>query len=117
MARKGMSMRLLLQPKGSNLCGQTCVAMIAGISLEEAILAVGKRGLTTTKDIAQALRKLGFGCADRVTRYNGRLGSELCLCVVESKHWVVYKDGLFYDPAFGILFWMPRVTSYLNITQ
>lgn len=108
-------MKIKLQPKGSNLCGQTCVAMIADISLDDAISSVGKRGLTNTKDIANALRKLGFECADKVTRYKNGLGSEFCLCVVESKHWVVYKDGLFYDPAYGILLWIPIVTSYLNI--
>jgi hypothetical protein len=48
LSKKGTTnmIKWIQQPEGSSLCGQTCVAMIAGITLEESIGAFGgkKRG-------------------------------------------------------------------------
>jgi hypothetical protein len=48
------------QPVGSNLCGQACVAMAAGVRLEVAVAAVGKRGKTQWGDLRRALARLGI---------------------------------------------------------
>jgi len=62
-------MKLVRQPEGSSLCGQACVATIAGVSLEESIRAFdGTRGGTRTKQVINALRKFGIACGDKLLR-------------------------------------------------
>jgi len=56
------------QPEGSYLCGQIAVAVIAGISLEEAIKVVEKKGCTSTKRLVKSLKALGFECPSRLKR-------------------------------------------------
>lgn len=93
----------MYQPPGSSLCGQACVAMVAGISLDESIKAFsGKRGGTRTKDIVQALSRLGFVCENRLRRVKGQLPD---VCVVKLRfagshrsHWTLWYHGRFYDP-------------------
>jgi len=132
-------MKFLRQPEDSSLCGQTCVAMIADISLDESIKLFGTRGVTTTKMVASVLKKCGFKCSDRLTRIKSAHEitpskaattlPELCIVKIRwldnpnSSHWVIYNSGMFYDPDVGILkpkkydkrkHYM-RITSYLEI--
>jgi len=109
------------QPEGSNLCGQCCVAMLAGISLEKSIELVGKRGSTRPKDLARALTKLGFECDGYRVRIRGHWASEhrrnyhlqlsdIAILTVQIPgkkmwHWVLYAGGNFYDPSFRTPFW------------
>ena len=94
------------QPPGSSLCGQTCVAMIAGVSLDESIRAFGgKKGGTRTNDVISALRKLGFNTSDRLIRFNGACFPSDTVIVKlrfsDSKetHWTLWHEGRFYDPS------------------
>jgi hypothetical protein len=125
-------MQLVLQPEGSSLCGQACVAMAAGVSLEAATKAVGhgkERG-TYTREIIAALRALNISCADRCRRI-GRVKSFLpprgLIVISRPKkegrrrrslfHWMLVWDGVVYDPGGcwpgGYVDW--RITSYLEI--
>ena len=56
------------QPYGSKLCGQTCVAMAAGVTLQKAVIAFGTRGSTTGKAVLIVLRRLGVNTGDRYVR-------------------------------------------------
>jgi hypothetical protein len=123
------------QPLDSSLCGQTCVAMIAGISLEESIAAFGgTRGATRTKHLAEALQKLGVKCGDPpLTRLPNPWGWDdlpmTCIVKIHFEwtkvtHWAIWHNNRFYDPSeFGheLLYknitYPPgvRVTSYLPI--
>lgn len=122
------------QPEGSSLCGQTCVAMIAGVTLEESIEAFGgKRGGTRTKDLVAALRKLGIECGDPpLIRINGQCYPDTCIVKLhfndrKNTHWTVWHEGRFYDPEAypnffineflgGNKYWEGvRQTSYLPI--
>ena len=101
--------QLVKQPVNSRCCGQACVAMLAGVTLNESVRIFGKRSTTTTKDVVAALRKLGIQCGDRAVRLGkGVWKSGRCMVVVHAKgdkkylHWVVYGDGRYYDPAAGI---------------
>lgn len=49
-------MRLVRQPEGSRLCGQACVAMLLGISLDGAVELVGTRRGLRARQIVEALR-------------------------------------------------------------
>jgi hypothetical protein len=97
------------QPPGSSLCGQTCVAMIAGITLDESIESFGgKRGGTRTKELVAALRKLGINCGDPpLVRINGQCYPDTCIVKLhinhedykKSTHWVIWHEGRYYDPS------------------
>lgn len=99
----------LRQPENSNLCGQTCVAMIASIPLEASIQVFGTRGRTRTRQLISALRALGISCGDRLVPIAPN--KPLCLpdtCIVKLKidwrpkphtHWTLWHQGRFYDPS------------------
>lgn len=116
-------MDLILQPEGSWLCGQTCVAMLAGITLEESIAVFGKRSSTSTKDVIRALRSLGISCGDSLISLKKQAKTPVCMVVlhfagVKYTHWTVYHNDLYYDPACGILKEYPegfRETSFLPV--
>ena len=106
--------RVCHQPYGSNLCGPACVGSILDLTLEEAIQLIGKRGLTRTKQVREALAKRGVTLGDRCLPRHEEKG-QLYLAVVrwpknrndERKtprtHWVLIDfDGAIYDPAWGI---------------
>lgn len=101
-------MKLVRQPENSSLCGQACVATIAGVSLEESIQAFrGTKGGTRTKQVIDALNKLGVKCGDKLVRIKGN-NKPLC-CIVKQHfddtkvtHWVVYYHGRYLDPDIGI---------------
>ncbi len=114
-------MKPLFQPVGSRLCGQTCVAMIADVSLSDAIKAVGHAHGTTTRELASALRKFGIDCTDRLKRISKKSSlPERCIVGVVwdkknggyHRHWIVRWDGEFFnpDPSDGY-----RMTSFLEI--
>jgi len=125
-------MKLVRQPDGSSLCGQSCVAMAAGVSLKRAVAAVGhsRIGGTHTREIVAALRALGVECADRcrkVSRKRPVLPQRGMVVIHQPKgehgvsyhrwHWILTWDGQIYDPA-GL--WPDRytdwrITSYLEI--
>ena len=118
-------MYLVRQSEGSSLCGQACVATIAGVSLEESIRAFGgTKGGTRTKQVISALRKLGIKCGDSLVRL-AKKSSKPPVCIVrlhfdgyKFTHWTVYNKGLYLDPDFGTLKEYPsgvRETSYLPV--
>jgi hypothetical protein len=95
------------QPEGSSLCGQTCVAMLAGVTLEESIKSFGgKRGGTRTKELVNAIRKLGINCGDPpLVRINGQCYPDTCIVKLHfddqtHTHWTLWHNGQFYDPSY-----------------
>lgn len=126
--------QLILQPKGSNLCGQCVVAMLAGVSLERSIQAFSKRGLTNTSDLVRVLRHFGLtvpkSTLTRVTTSNP-LPDRCVVSVVwtepflnnrmeiERRHWRIHWDGHTYDSCSGIDTPIhpeqARVTSFLEV--
>lgn len=129
-----MAIKPVLQPDGSSLCGQACVAMAAGVSLKRAIEAVGhekKRG-TYTREVIAALRSLDIQCADacrKVSRKRPVLPRRGLVVIHRPKlegrrrsnqwHWLLTWDGKIYDPSGwewpdGYKDW--KITSYLEIS-
>lgn len=98
---------ILLQPKGSNLCGQSCVAMVCGFTLDQSISLVGKRGLTKTKDLTPVINQFynTNSCLTRLKKIEDLPTQGLLKVTWKSKgsHWVLIRDGFIYDPAFGCL--------------
>lgn len=121
-------MKHINQPPGSSLCGQTCVAMIAGITLEESISVFGKSGETETREVITALNKLGISCGDKLIRVKKGVDLPPCCIIVlhydgapmRHWHWVVYYGGLYYDPAESIGTGYKagvKITSYLPVDR
>ena len=129
-------MNLVQQPMGSKQCGQACVAMLCGVSIERAIGLVGKKAGTKTKELARACRKLGYHCDSRLSvigqNYNWLLAQENMLVKITWEatktawHWIVVHDRSIYDPAWGNVITdgfevfellQGRPTSYLEIRR
>ncbi len=109
-----------------NTCGQTCLAMLAKVSLETAISAVGVGGKTCTKDLVNGLRQLKVGSGKRLERLR-RADKLPRYCIVKvyhsyGSHWVLHWDGTVYDSELGIFSLsdfkalpLQRLTSYLVV--
>lgn len=119
----------LLYQKTRSSCGQTCVAMIAGISWEKSVELVGHKNCTKTRELVKALRTLGFSVEDHLTVLRGtalltlpQQGTFLLKLRYPGArwHWVVLHEGHCYDPAHG--FDPPmrpgwKYSSYLKVSR
>jgi hypothetical protein len=115
----------LKQPDGKNQCGQVAVAVIAGITLKNSIKLIGKKGCTATKDLAKALRLLGYKCPNRLQRKpKPILGLGHLRYPGETRsHWVTLDGDKIYDGIYGTpdgkVHWKKdwKITSYLPISK
>lgn len=120
--RKAEPLRLVMQ-NTPQTCGQACIAMLAGVSLEEAIAVMHTSGPTSIGQLIQALDHYGIthgGKNTRLSKKNPELPETAVLTVhfPEYSHWVVYHKGKYYDPEFGLADTCHpdgRVTSFLRI--
>ena len=95
------------QPKGSGLCGQSCLAMILGVSLERAIEILGhaKKGGSTFSEHRKVLIEQGYKLGE-VTKVDNRKKHELpdfayvriAFGSRRTGHAVLHYKGKFYDP-------------------
>ena len=104
------------------LCGQACVAMLAGVSVEEVISVMKNDKGTGKKDIERALNHYGISQAKTMTKAdNASVLPKVCILKVllpGYSHWILYYDGKYYDPEFGLmeeLYQKARIQSYLEI--
>jgi len=100
-------MKHIYQPEGSKSCGQHCVAMIAGISVEESIAAFGHDKGTRRKAVIEVLKKLGLNPGKKAYRFIlQKQLPELCMLIIKwdkkGSHWVVYNNGKIYCPLYGV---------------
>lgn len=99
-------MRLEFQkPNG---CGPACVAMLTGVTLEQAERAVGKARKTHTRDLVAGLRRLGWRPGPRLMRLRPGLPMPPGTIVkvrwhgTALTHWVVHdRDGRIACPTHG----------------
>lgn len=104
------------------LCGQACVAMLAGVTVEEVVSVMENDKGTGKKDIERALNHYGIRQAKTMTRADNTSALP-AVCILKVlmpgyDHWVLYYDGTYYDPEFGVmkeLHQKARVQSYLEI--
>lgn len=109
LSREKMKIKKLTQPEKSNLCGQAIIAMLGNTSIQAAIKIMRKTGCTRTKDIIQALMKLGFKTGSNRLLHIPKNWIKPELCIVHlgfgdhwKKHWTLWNgpENCFYDPAF-----------------
>ena len=89
------------------LCGQTCVAMLADVSVDEIIKIIGTDRGTTKQDLKKALDYYGIRYAPKSTKYDPSIPLPN-LCIIRMLlsgygHWGIYHNGFYYDPQFGKL--------------
>ena len=104
------------------LCGQACVAMLADVTVEEVISVMQNDKGTGKKDIEKALNYYGISQAKTMTKAdNSSVLPQVCILKVllpGYSHWILYYDGKYYDPEFGLmeeLYSKAKIQSYLEI--
>ena len=101
-------MKLITQPEGSSVCGQCCVAMIVGVSLNSCLTVFCHDWATSAKVLRWALKYYHYKPSKRLLRYKKReVLPTLCILKLTypfSKigHWVVYDTGDIYCSVHGI---------------
>ena len=113
---------LVTQP-WDGLCGQACIAMIAGTSLDEAcdIMKCREWQANMSKMIA-TLEYLGIRHADKIVYTLGKHVELPHCCIIMEKmgrysHYLVGFDGHYYEPNQGVLkeFDLSKMVGYLEI--
>lgn len=120
--RKVDSMKLITQPN-DGLCGQTCIAMLAGVSLDEACEIMRCRDWQASMGkMIDTLDYLGIAHADIIHYTQGAdVTLPKCAILMEKmgrySHYLVIHDGIYYDPTAGIIddFDMANLVGYLEI--
>ena len=104
------------------LCGQACVAMLAGVTVEEVVSVMKNDKGTGKKDIERALDYYGIRQAKTMTKADNTTAlPRVCILKVllpGYSHWILYCNGTYYDPEFGVteeLYQKARIQSYLEI--
>ena len=104
------------------LCGQACVAMLADVTVEDVVSVMQNDKGTGKKDIEKALNYYGIGQAKTMTKAdNFSVLPKVCILKVllpKYSHWILYYDGKYYDPEFGVIegeYTYGKITSFLAI--
>ncbi len=121
--RKIDSMDVVLQPH-DGLCGQSCVAMLAGITLDETIniMHCGEWQATMNR-IINALNYFGIDHSEEIIYTGGKPDITLpkCAIIMEKmgrySHYLVYFDGCGYDSNYGKItdYDVTKVNGYMEI--
>lgn len=120
--RKIDSVNLLIQPE-DGLCGQACVAMLAGVTLKEAMEEMGCREWQATMGkVISALNYYGIDHSDVIMYTEGRDAKLPKCCIMMEKmgrfcHYLIHYDGKFYDSNLGVLaeYDMSKLLGYLEV--
>ena len=120
--RKIDSMNVIIQPE-DGLCGQSCVAMLAGVTIAEVISVMDCREWQATMGrVISALNYYGIDHSDIIVYTEGREAVLPKCCIMMEKmgrfcHYLVHYDGKFYDSNLGVLteYDMSKLLGYLEI--
>ncbi len=120
--RKIDSMQVIIQPE-DGLCGQACVAMLAGVTISEVIKVMECREWQATMGrVISALNYYGIDHTDIITYTEGKEAKLPKCCIMMEKmgrfcHYLIHYDGKFYDSNMGIMdkYDMSKLLGYLEI--
>jgi len=97
----------LVKQETKNGCGQAAVAMILGISFQEACELFGHAHGTQTKEVAKATKAHGWHCPSKLQRVSKKRAIP-SFCIAKMKwdrnyswHWVVVTGDIVWDPCYG----------------
>ncbi len=120
--RKIDSMQVILQHQ-DGLCGQACVAMLAGNTIAEvsAVMDCNEWQATMGRMIS-ALNYFGIDHSNIIMYTEGRPAVLPKCCIMMEKmgrfcHYLVHYDGKYYDPNLGVMeeYDMSKLLGYLEI--
>ena len=118
--RKIQQVMLVKQSNDRN-CGQACVAMLTGGSIEDVCKVMNTNGSTSIGQIIEALDVYGIKHAEKNVRLSKKNPNipEIAILTVhfpEYSHWVVYYKGTYFDPEFGQSeeYTRGKITSFLE---
>lgn len=121
--RKITSMEVVRQPQ-DGLCGQSCIAMLTGLSIDEVsnIMHCNEWQATMGKMIS-ALNYFGFGHSEEIVYTMGKPNVTLPKCCIMMEkmgrysHYLIGYDGKFYDSGCGVLtdYDFSNLVGYLEI--
>ncbi len=109
---------------GDGLCGQTCVAMLAGVTIQDVCDVMNCREWQATMGkLISALNYYGIDHSDIIVYSNESEDVKLpkCALMIEKLgrfgHYLVAYDGKFYDPNKGIMdeYDYSKLIGYLEI--
>lgn len=120
--RKIDSVEVIIQPE-DGLCGQTCVAMLAGVTIAEVISVMDCREWQATMGmVISALNYYGIDHSDVIVYTQGQPAVLPKCCILMEKmgrfcHYLVYFDGKYYDSNLGVIeeYDMTKLQGYLEI--
>lgn len=120
--RKIDSVNVIIQPE-DGLCGQSCVAMLAGVTIEDVNKVMECREWQATMGhVISALNYYGLDHSDVIVFTQGQDTVLPKCCIMMEKmgrfcHYLVYYDGKFYDSNLGVLeeYDMSKLLGYLEI--
>lgn len=120
--RKIDSMQVIRQPQ-DGLCGQACVAMLAGVTIAEVISVMDCREWQATMGrMISALNYYGIDHPDIIVYTEGKPAVLPKCCIMMEKmgrycHYLIHYDGKFYDSNLGVLeeYDMSKLLGYLEI--
>lgn len=116
-------MEMIMQP-ASSACGQACIAMIAGKSVEEVIKDMKTDGPTSIGQLIEILDFYNIRHAERNKRISKKNPVPYAYSILTVHmnagytHWVLRYDNKYYDPEFGLIegeYPHGKITSFLEI--
>ena len=116
------NVNIIVQPE-DGLCGQTCVAMLAGVTIAEVISVMDCRQWQgTMHQVISALNYYGIDHSDVIMYTEGEDATLPKCCIMMEKmgrfcHYLVHYDGTFYDPTLGVLehYDINQLLGYLEV--
>lgn len=113
---------VIIQPE-DGLCGQTCVAMLAGVTIAEVISVMDCREWQATMGrVISALNYYGIDHSDIIVYTEGQEATLPKCCIMMEKmglycHYLVHYDGKFYDSNLGVIqdYDMSKLLGYLEV--
>ena len=85
-------------------CGQTCLAMLADVSVDEIYKVMGNDSTTSYENLTYTFDYYGF--RHRLRKDSPKILPDICLLKVqfpEYWHGILFFKKQFYDPKFGIM--------------
>lgn len=120
--RKIDKIDIIIQPE-DGLCGQTCVAMLAGVTIQDVAKAIDCREWQATMGrVISALNYYGIAHSQVITYTEGKETTLPKCCIMMEKmgrycHYLLHFDGKYYDPNLGIMdhYDMSNLLGYLEV--
>lgn len=120
--RKIDNVEVIIQP-ADGLCGQTCVAMLAGVTIDEVGKIMGCREWQATMGmVISGLNYYGIKHTEKIIYTQGKeVTLPKCAILMEKMgrfcHYLVCYDGVFYDSNLGVVleYDTTKLMGYLEI--